>query len=279
MSMRIGLTVFLTDRTIDPVTLAIEAESRGFHSLYFPEHTHIPISRVTAPPTGDEELNEEYKRTLDPLIAIAASAAATSTLMLGTGVSLVAQHDPIVMAKSLATLDLISGGRVTLGIGFGWNQDEMLDHGVQYATRRNRAREHVLAMQRLWEDDEAEFDGEFVRFAASWSWPKPRDGHIRALIGGGAGPKMFAHVAEYADGWFPIGGAGVRNALPQLHEAWAAAGRTGEPEVVPFGVLADASKLDYYDGVGCSEVVLRVDGAGRDKTLRQLDQLQLLLAR
>ncbi|MEO6123568.1 MAG: LLM class F420-dependent oxidoreductase [Ilumatobacteraceae bacterium] len=277
--MRIGLTVFLTDRTIDPVTLAVEAETRGFHSLYFPEHTHIPISRITAPPTGDEQLNEEYKRTLDPLIAIGAAAAVTSTLVLGTGVSLVAQHDPIVMAKSLATLDLISGGRVTLGIGFGWNQDEMIDHGVQYADRRERAREHVLAMQRLWADDEAEFDGQFVRFGASWSWPKPGGGRIRSLIGGGAGPKMFAHVSEYADGWFPIGGAGVRNALPQLHEAWTAAGRDGEPEVVPFGVLADASKIHYYEGLGCSEVVLRVDGADRDATLRQLDQLGLLLVR
>src|SRR4051812_49129582 len=118
--MRIGLTVFLTDRTIDPVSLARESEARGFASLYFPEHTHIPVSRVTAPPTGDDELNDEYKRTLDPLIAIGAAAAVTSNLVLGTGVSLVAQHDPIVMAKSLATLDLLSNGRITLGVGFGW---------------------------------------------------------------------------------------------------------------------------------------------------------------
>lgn len=272
--MRIGLTVFLTDRTIDPVTLACEAEARGFDSLYFPEHTHIPISRVTSPPTGDDELNDEYKRTLDPLIAIGAAAAVTSTLVLGTGVSLVAQHDPIVMAKQLATLDLISSGRITLGVGFGWNQDEMTHHGVAYATRREQAREHVLAMIELWSHEEATFNGEFVRFGSSWSWPKPvQQPRLRTLVGGGAGPKLFAHISEYADGWFPIGGAGVRDALPALRQAWDAARRSGAPEVVPFGVVADAGKIDYYRTIGCSEVVLRVVGADRDTTLHQLDAL------
>jgi len=277
--VRIGITVFLTDRTIDPITLAREVEARGFESLYFPEHTHIPVSRVTPPPTGDEELKDEYKRTLDPLVAMGAAAAVTSTIVLGTGVSLVAQHDPIVMAKQLATLDVMSNGRITLGVGFGWNQDEMADHGVEYATRRAKAREHVLAMVELWANDEASFDGEYVRFAPSWSWPKPiQRPRIRMLVGGGAGPKLFAHVAEYADGWFPIGGAGVREALPALHQAWAAAGRSGEPEVVPFGVLPDPGKLDYYRSIGCSEVVLRVEGLGRDSALRQLDEMAPLAA-
>jgi len=277
--VRLGITVFLTDRTIDPITLAREVEARGFESLYFPEHTHIPVSRVTPPPTGDEELKDEYKRTLDPLVAMGAAAAVTSKIVLGTGVSLVAQHDPIVMAKQLATLDVMSNGRITLGIGFGWNQDEMADHGVEYKTRRAKAREHVLAMMELWANDEASFDGEYVRFAPSWTWPKPvQRPRIRMLVGGGAGPKLFAHVAEYSDGWFPIGGAGVREALPALHEAWAAAGRAGEPEVVPFGVLPDPGKLDYYRSIGCSEVVLRVEGLGRDSALRQLDEMAPLTA-
>ena len=272
--MRVGITVFLTDRTIDPVTLAREAEARGFASLYFPEHTHIPVSRITAPPTGDEELDEEYKRTLDPLVAIAAAASVTSTLMLGTGVSLVAQHDPIVMAKQLATLDLLSGGRITLGVGFGWNQDEMQHHGVQYATRREQAREHVLAMHALWSQDEASFHGTYVDFDPSWSWPKPvQQPRLRTLVGGGSGPKLFAHVAEYADGWFPIGGAGMRDAIPRLQAVWAEAGRSGTPQVVPFGVLPDPGKLDHYRSLGCSEAVLRVHGADRDATLRQLDDL------
>ncbi len=275
--MRIGLTVFLTDRTIDPATLAREAEDRGFASLYFPEHTHIPVSRDTAPPTGDAELNDEYKRTLDPLIALGAACAVTTSLSLGTGVSLVAQHDPIVMAKQLATLDLLCAGRITLGVGFGWNRDEMAHHGVDYATRREQAREHVLAMIQLWSRDEASFNGDFVRFDASWSWPKPvQQPRLRMLVGGGAGPKLFAHIGEYADGWFPIGGAGVRDALPALHAAWSSAGRSGLPEVVPFGVIADAPKLQYYRDLGCSEVVLRVHGADRDATLRQLDSLQVI---
>ena len=277
--MRIGITVFLTDRTIDPITLAREVEARGFDSLYFPEHTHIPVSRVTPPPTGDEELKDEYKRTLDPLVAMSAAAAVTSKIVLGTGVSLVAQHDPIVMAKQLATLDVIANGRITLGVGFGWNQDEMADHGVDYATRRAKAREHVLAMMELWANDEASFAGEYVRFAPSWSWPKPvQRPRIRMLVGGGAGPKLFAHVAEYSDGWFPIGGAGVREALPALHAAWADAGRSGVPEVVPFGVLPDPGKLDYYRSIGCSEVVLRVEGLGRDSALHQLDQMASIVA-
>lgn len=275
--MRIGLTVFLTDLTIDPATLAREAEARGFDSLYFPEHTHIPVSRETAPPSGDAELNDEYKRTLDPLIAISAAAAVTNTMRFGTGVSLIAQHDPIVMAKQLATLDLISAGRITLGVGFGWNRDEMGHHGVDYSTRREQAREHILAMIELWSHDEAAFDGRFVRFSPSWSWPKPaQQPRLRILVGGGAGPKLFAHVAEYADGWFPIGGAGVRDAMPALNEAWSVAGRTGTPEVVPFGVIGDVAKLRYYHGLGCSEVVLRVQGADRDGTLHQLDSLAVI---
>ncbi|MCU1396858.1 MAG: putative F420-dependent oxidoreductase, Rv2161c family [Ilumatobacteraceae bacterium] len=272
--MRIGVTVFLTDRTIDPVTLAVEAEARGFQSLYFPEHTHIPVSRVTAPPTGDPELKDEYKRTLDPLVAMGAAAAVTKHILLGTGVSLVAQHDPIVMAKQLATLDVLSGGRITLGVGFGWNQDEMADHGVDYTTRRAQAREHVLAMMELWANEEASFTGTYVNFPPSWSWPKPVQGkRVRTLVGGGAGPKLFAQVAEYADGWFPIGGAGVREAIPRLQAVWDEAGRTGMPEIVPFGVLPDPGKLEYYESIGCSEVVLRVEGLGRDAALRQLDQM------
>ncbi len=276
--MRVGLTLFLTDRTIDPMTLARESEARGFESLYFPEHTHIPISRVTAPPTGDDELDDEYKRTLDPLVALSAAAAVTSTMLLGTGVSLVAQHDPIVMAKQLATLDLVSGGRITLGVGFGWNEDEMADHGVSYATRREQAREHVLAMHALWGQDEASFAGEYVSFGPSWSWPKPvQRPRLRTLVGGGAGPKLFGAIAEYGDGWMPIGGGGVRSALPALHDAWSAAGRSGSPEVVPFGVLADLGKLDHYEELGCTEVVLRVLGASKDDTLRQLDDLSTLV--
>src|SRR5438105_1281905 len=165
--------MFMTDQTMGPVNLARAIEERGFHSLYVPEHTHIPISRRTPPPTGDNELAEEYKRTLDPLIALAMCAAATGTVRLGTGVCLVAQREPIVTAKAVATLDALSGGRFVFGVGFGWNEDEAADHGVDMKRRRDIAREHVLAMKALWLDDVASFDGEFVQLPPSWSWPKP----------------------------------------------------------------------------------------------------------
>ena len=213
--MKIGLTIHATDRAMSPIDLAREAEARGFHSLYIPEHTHIPISRRTPAPTGTKELGEEYRRSLDPYIALAAAASVTQTILLGTGISLPAQHDPITLAKEIATLDLVSQGRLVLGVGFGWNEEEMENHGIVFKRRRARVREHMLAMQALWSNEVAEFHGEFVDFEASWQWPKPvQQPRPRVLIGGGAGPKLFDHIAEYADGWMPIGGAGLREALP-----------------------------------------------------------------
>ncbi len=270
--MKIGLTIFPTDRTIGPVELARQAEARGFSSLWFPEHTHIPVSRRTPAPTGEAELPEEYLRCLDPVVALTAAAIATERLIVGSGVALVAQHHPIDYAKAWATLDVVSGGRARFGVGFGWNVEEMNDHGVEYATRREQAREHVLAMQELWSQDEASFVGRHVNFEPTFSWPKPlQQPRIPTLIGGGAGPKLFAHIAEWADGWMPIGGAGIRDALPALREAWAEAGREGEPQVMPFGTVATAQKLDYYESVGCTEVVLRVPAVGRNQALRTLD--------
>ncbi len=222
--MRYGVTMFATDVSMDVPSLAVAAEERGFDSVWIPEHTHIPRSRRTPPPTGDETLPEEYRRSVDPLVALAAAAAVTSRIHLGTGVMLPAQREPIVTAKAIATLANLSSGRFELGVGFGWNVDEMEHHGVEYRHRREVAREHMLAMQALWRDEDAEFHGEHVDFAPSWSWPKP-DQHIPALIGGGAGPKMFAHLAEYADGWIPIGGAGLTEAIPRYLEALEEAGR------------------------------------------------------
>lgn len=271
--MRIGLTIFLTDRTIGPAEMAREAEARGFSSLWFPEHTHIPTSRRTPAPTGDAELAEEYVRCLDPVVAMTVAAAVTERLVVGSGVSLVAQHHPIEYAKAWATLDLVSGGRARFGVGFGWNVEEMEDHGVAYPTRRDHAREHVLAMQQLWAHDEASFSGRFVNFDPTFSWPKPvQHPRIRTYVGGGAGPTMFAHVAEWADGWLPIGGSGIRSALPSLHAAWAEAGREGTPDIIPFGTIPSAAKLEYYASIGCTEVVLRVPAAAADHVLRTLDE-------
>jgi probable F420-dependent oxidoreductase len=235
------------------------------------------VSRRTPPPTGDEQLRDEYKRTLDPFVALAAAAAATERVLLGTGICLVAQREPIVTAKAVATLDQLSGGRFVLGIGFGWNEDEIEHHGVTMKERRDVTREHMLAMRALWTEDEAEFHGEHVDFSPSWSWPKPSAGPP-VLIGGAAGPKMFAAIAEYADGWIPIGGAGIRTALPQLHEACESVGR--DPSIlriVPFGTIPDEGKLDYYASLGIEEIVLRVPSGGPDTVLPLLDKLTALI--
>ncbi len=257
-----------------PADLAREAEARGFHSLYVPEHTHIPTSRETPPPTGEAELAEEYKRTLDPWIALAAASSVTERILLGTGIALVAQHDPIALAKSIATLDLLSEGRVVVGVGYGWNREEMASHGVAYGERRAYVRETMLAMQALWRDEVAQYQGDHVRFAPSWQWPKPvQRPRPRTLVGGAAGPKLFAHIAEWADGWLPIGGAGVREAVPQLRAAFETAGRDpAGVHVVPMGVLPAPGKLDHYREAGVTEVVLRLPSAPRDEVLPVLDR-------
>lgn len=271
--------MFATDQTMEPAQLAREAEARGLCSLYLPEHTHIPTSRRTPPPTGDAQLAEEYKRTLDPLVALAAAAAVTDRILLGTGICVVAQREPIVTAKAVATLDAISGGRFVFGIGFGWNADEIEQHGVTMADRRDVAREHVLAMRALWRDDVAEFHGKHVDIAPSWSWPKPtQPSGPPVLIGGAPGPKLFAHIAEYADGWIPIGGAGIRAALPALHRACEEAGRDPtELRIVPFGTIPDPGKIDYYASLGIDEIVLRVPGGDASRVLPVLDRYAELL--
>lgn len=271
--MQIGVTIHATDRSMSPVELAQEAEARGFHSLYVPEHTHIPTSRRTPPPTGDAELAEEYLRSLDPYVALAAAASLTSRIRLGTGIALVAQHDAIALAKQVATLDLLSGGRVVLGIGYGWNREEMEDHGIDVRRRRERVRETLLAMEALWSREVAEFHGEFVDFEPSWQWPKPfQQPRPRVLVGGAAGPTLVAHVAEYADGWIPIGGAGVREALPLLHRAFAERGRDpADLHVVPMGIHPDAGKLAYYEEIGVTEAVLRLPSAPREQVMPVLD--------
>jgi len=271
--MKLGVTIHATDLAMSPVELAREAEARGFHSLYVPEHTHIPTSRRTPPPTGDAELAEEYRRSLDPYVALAAAASVTSRIRLGTGVALVAQHDPIALAKEIATVDLLSGGRFVLGIGYGWNREEMENHGIDVKRRRERVRETMLAMQALWTQEVASFSGEFVRFEPSWQWPKPvQQPRPTVLLGGAPGRTLFAHVAEYADGWLPIGGSGLAQALPELRRACEARGRDpGALQIVPFGVFPDAGKLDHYRSLGVTEAVLRVPSAPRDDVLPILD--------
>jgi probable F420-dependent oxidoreductase len=276
-AMRIAVTVFLTDETITPTRLARELEQRGFAGLYLPEHTHIPVERTTPYPAGGE-LPREYGRTLDPFVALGQAAAVTETLGLGTGITLVAQHDPIDLAKQVATLDHLSGGRFTLGLGYGWNVEEAADHGVVWRTRRELVRDRMGLMRALWSDEPTPYDGPFGSVRASHAHPKPvrkPRGPVvgpRTLIGGAAGPKLFAHICEYADGWLPIGGRGLSESLPVLRAAWADAGREPEAlQVVPYAVHPSPGKLAHYTDLGIEEVVVQLPPVGETEMLHSLD--------
>ena len=268
--MQFGVTSFLTDRSIGPVELARALEERGLDSLYLPEHTHIPTSRASPWPGGGD-LPEEYRRCLDPFVALTAAAAVTKKLRVGTGVCLVAQRDPIVTAKCVATLDLVAPGRFVFGVGSGWNREEAEDHRVDFKQRRARVREHILIMRRLWTDEVASFEGQQARLSPSWAWPKPAS-PPPILVGGAASPSLFAQIADRADGWPPIGGAGVSAALPELRAAFERAGRDpASARVVLYGVLPDAGKLDHYRQLGVEEVVFGAPSGPADVLLPVLD--------
>lgn len=277
-AMRISVTVFLTDETIAPTRLARELEHRGFAGLYLPEHTHIPVERTSPYPAGGD-LPPEYGRTLDPFVALGQAAAVTERLGLGTGITLVAQHDPIDLAKQVATLDHLSGGRFTLGLGFGWNVEEAADHGVEWRTRRELVRDRMALMRALWSEAPTPHEGEFGSVRASFAYPKPVQkprGPVvgpRTLVGGAAGPKLFAHICAYADGWLPIGGRGLSESLPVLRAAWADAGRDpASLQIVPYAVHPSPGKLAHYADLGIEEVVVQLPPAGEAEVLRVLDE-------
>lgn len=212
-------------------------------------------------------------------MALAQAAAVTERLGLGTGITLVAQHDPIDLAKQIATLDHLSGGRLTLGVGFGWNVEEAADHGVQWSTRRSLVRDRMALMRALWAPEPTGHDGEFGSVRPSLAHPKPVQkprGPVlgpRTLVGGAAGPKLFADICAYADGWLPIGGRGLTESLPRLRTAWTDAGRDPAAlQVVPYAVHPTAGKLAHYADLGIEEVVLQLPPAGEAEILRTLDE-------
>lgn len=271
--MDIGITAFVTDRSPGPAELAMAVEERGYASLYLPEHTHLPVAEAEPPALVAGVTVEDYRRTLDPFVALAAAAVVTDRIRLGTGVCLVAQHDPIVLAKQVATLDQLSAGRVVLGVGFGWNRREASDHGLDFDARREVARENLACVQALWSMDEASYHGAHVDLPPAYSWPKPvQRPRVRTLVGAAAGDRTFGLIAELADGWMPIGGAGVGAAIEQLRGALMAKGRDpASLHVVPFGTVPDPGKLEHYRELGVTEVVLRVPSGPGPDMLRVLD--------
>jgi probable F420-dependent oxidoreductase len=281
--VRYGVVLFTSDRGIRPAEAAQAAEAAGFASFFVPEHTHIPVRRDAAHPrTGGAELpDDRYLRTLDPWVSLSMAAAVTSTIRLGTAVALPAGHDPIALAKTIASLDHLSGGRVVLGVGFGWNTDELADHGVPAARRREVLREYLAAMQELWSKDEASYkNGEFVRFDASWAWPKPvTQPRPPVLLGAAGTQRTFAWVARSADGWLTTPGEdGIEDKIGQLKHEWTAAGRAGEPEI---GVLAgkpDPDTLKRWRELGVSDVLFGMPDRTPDEVVAYLGRLATKLA-
>lgn len=274
--MRNGIVLFTSDRGITPAALARAAEERGFDTIYVPEHTHIPVRRDALHPTGGEELpDDRYLRTLDPWTSLATCAAVTERIGLSTAVCLPVESDPITLAKTLATLDHLSGGRVTIGAGFGWNTDELTDHHVPAGKRRTVLKEYLEAMRALWTEEEASYDGEFVKFGKSWAYPKPPQGRIPVIIGAGAGPKTFAWIAANADGWMTTPTTtDVSANADRLRKAWADAGRGGEPDIRIL-VAKKPTEDDFADwmGAGPSELIWGVPDADPDQVHTYLDRL------
>ena len=250
--MHYGVLMFPADYAIPITELGRAAEDLGFESLFFPEHTHIPASR-RSPWPGGPELPKEYSHTLDPFVAMGAVAAVTKTLKVGTGICLVVERDPITLAKEVASVDHLSSGRMLFGIGGGWNYEEMENHGTKPALRWKIMRERILAMKRIWADDNAEYHGKYVDFDPIWAWPKPAQTPHPPILVGGDGPRTLERVVEYGDEWMPIPGRGgdLAPRIAELQQMAKAAGR-GPIPVSLFGVPPGAEfveRLATLEGV------------------------------
>jgi probable F420-dependent oxidoreductase len=278
--MQFGLSMFITDETIAPVELGRAAEDAGFEALFVPEHTHIPASRESPWPGGDE-LPREYSHTLDPFVALSAIAATTERLRVGTGIALIVERDPIALAHEAATLDHVSGGRFELGIGAGWNLEEMRNHGTDPARRFAVMRERALAVREIWTQEEASFHGEFVDFDRIWSWPKPVQRPHPPIWLGGTGPRVLDRVLDYGDGWFPnmrdLDELGQR--VAELQRRAGEAGRERIP-VTYFGLRdPDDEKLEKMAAAAVDRVLLMLPPAGADETLPRLERYAALAER
>jgi probable F420-dependent oxidoreductase len=278
--MQVGLSMFVTDETIDPIELGRAAEEAGLDALFVTEHTHIPADRQTERPGGGD-LPREYWHTLDPFVTLGAIAATTERLRLGTGIALIVERDPIVLAKEAASLDLVSGGRFELGIGAGWNREEMRNHGTDPAKRFRIMRERALAVREIWTHEEASFHGEFVEFERIWSWPKPVQRPHPPIWVGGTGAGVLDRVLEYGDGWFP----NLRNLdelaqrVAELQRRAADAGRDRIP-VTYFGLRdPDDEKLDKLVAAEVDRALLMLPPAAAGETLERIERYAELAAR
>jgi probable F420-dependent oxidoreductase len=268
--MRFGIATFITDESIRPDVLGPALEERGFHSLFIAEHSHIPVSRDSPYPAGGE-LPRRYYRTLDPFVALSAVASVTSRLVLGTGIVLLPQRDVIHTAKEVASLDLVSRGRVAFGVGIGWNREEMRNHGTDPATRWARVEEQLAALKQIWTDDRAEFHGRQIDFDPIFAWPKPVQQPHPPIYLGGESPAALRRLATYGDAWLPRAHTDPAE-IRRVREWLAEQGRTDVPFTI-FAAGTDPAALAGYAEAGVDEVTLNLDSLDEAGTMRALDQL------
>ena len=276
-----GVLIFPADYAIAPDVVAKAAESRGFESLFFPEHTHIPASRLSPWP-GGAELPDFYWRSHDPFVGLAMAAAVTETLKVGTGITLITERDPILMAKQVASLDALSGGRLLLGVGAGWNAEEMENHGVAYKDRWKVLRERILAMQAIWTEDNAEYHGDFVDFDPIWSYPKPAQPGGPPILLGASSRWTWDRIGEYGHGWFPIyqdpnraaaqGALDYAAGVEATRAAWARHGRDGEPDLSVFGMPPNPQEVERFIGMGFNRIIFGLPSADADTVMPLMDK-------
>ncbi|HMD63808.1 MAG TPA: LLM class F420-dependent oxidoreductase [Stellaceae bacterium] len=278
--MRVGVFYFPADYGINIAELARALEERGFASLYVPEHTHIPTSR-RSPFPGGGELPKKYSHTHDPFVGLSFAAAATKKLLVGTGICLIPERDPIVTAKCVASLDQLSGGRFIFGVGGGWNVEEMENHGARYETRFKLMRERILAMKALWTQEEASFHGEFVNFDPVWSWPKPAQRPHPPILLGGESDYTLRRIIEYCDGWIPrpVGDFTAKGAIERLRRMAESKGRDPKSLMISvFRAPAEKAVLAGYREAGIDEALLEIPDLSRDEILKLLDRYAPLAA-
>ncbi len=280
--MKFGAMMFATDYSIRPDDLARLLENRGFESMWVPEHTHIPASRLSPWPGGGD-LPRDYWHTYDPFVALTAAAAVTTDLRLGTGICLMIERDPITTAKEVSSLDMLSNGRFIFGIGGGWNAEEMANHGTNFRRRWRVLRENILAMKAIWSEEEAQFHGEYVNFDGMWAYPKPVQKPHPPIVMGGDGATTFDRVVEYCDGWMPISGRqsqgpSLAEKIAMLRRQAGEAGRDPESiEVTVFGTRPDADLIQRLESDGVQRVIFGLPSVEREQVIPIIDQCAELI--
>jgi probable F420-dependent oxidoreductase len=272
--VKFGVTLFPTAYSIGPAAAAVAAENAGLESLWFPEHTHMPTN--TKWPLGGDVVPRDYKSTLDPFVAFAAAASVTKTIKFGTGICLVPQRDPIILAKEVASLDVISNGRVILGVGAGWNAPETRNHGVDFGRRFKVMHERLEAMKAIWTEDEAEYHGETVDFGPVWSWPKPiQKPHPPIVFGSGTLPKNFDRILAFGAGWMPVAATlSFDDLAAGIAELTRRAEQQGKPrpEITLFGVPTDPDGIHKYEEIGVDRAVWGLTSEGTEPAIRLIEQ-------